>query len=106
MPKRVLIVDDLLATGGTILAGQLALLHGGACNLGGGHHHAFPDHGEGFCAINDVAVAVRALQAEGLIRSAMVVDTDVHHGNGTAAIFASAPAVNSWPSSPPASSAP
>lgn len=83
----------LLATGGTILAGHIALLNGGACNLGGGHHHAFPDHGEGFCAINDIAVAIRALQAEGRIRRAMVVDTDVHHGNGTAAIFASDPSV-------------
>ena len=57
-------------------------------NLGGGFHHAFPGHGEGFCMIHDVAVAVRRMQADGAIRSAMIVDTDVHQGNGTAAIFA------------------
>ena len=57
-------------------------------NLGGGFHHAFPGHGEGFCMIHDVAVAIRRMQADGAIRTAMVVDTDVHQGNGTAAIFA------------------
>ncbi|HEY2459341.1 MAG TPA: histone deacetylase [Candidatus Acidoferrum sp.] len=76
-----------LAAGGSILTGQLALRDGFAMNLGGGFHHAFPEHGEGFCAIHDVAVAIRRLQADGAIRKAMVVDTDVHHGNGTAAIF-------------------
>ena len=76
-----------LAAGGSILAGQLALRHGFGCNLGGGFHHAFANHGEGFCAIHDVAVAIRRLQADGAIRKAMVVDTDVHHGNGTAHIF-------------------
>jgi len=77
-----------LATGGTILAAQNAFRDGFGCNLGGGFHHAYPDHGEGFCAIHDVAVAIRRLQADGAIRKAIVVDTDVHHGNGTAAIFA------------------
>jgi acetoin utilization deacetylase AcuC-like enzyme len=76
-----------LAAGGSILAGQSALRDGFACNLGGGFHHAYPGHGEGFCAIHDVAVAIRRLQHDGAIRKAMVVDTDVHHGNGTAAIF-------------------
>ena len=76
-----------LAVGGSILAGQLALRDGFGCNLGGGFHHAHANHGEGFCAINDVAVAIRRLQADGGIRKAMVVDTDVHHGNGTAHIF-------------------
>jgi len=76
-----------LATGGSILAGQLALRDGFGCNLGGGFHHAYANHGEGFCAINDVAVAIRRLQADGAIRKAMVVDADVHHGNGTAHIF-------------------
>jgi len=76
-----------LAAGGSILAGQLALQDGFGCNLGGGFHHAYANHGEGFCAINDVAVAIRRLQADGVIRKAMVVDTDVHHGNGTAHIF-------------------
>jgi acetoin utilization deacetylase AcuC-like enzyme len=76
-----------LAAGGTILAGQCALRDGFACNLTGGFHHAHPNHGEGFCAIHDVAVAIRRLQADGAIKKAMVIDTDVHHGNGTAAIF-------------------
>lgn len=82
-----------LAAGGTILAAQAALSHGFGCNLGGGFHHAHPGHGEGFCAIHDVAVAIRRLQADGSIRKAMVIDTDVHHGNGTAAIFAKDPSV-------------
>ncbi len=77
-----------LAAGGTTLAARLALRDGVGINLGGGFHHAFPDHGEGFCAIHDVAVAIRRLQREGRIERAMVVDCDVHHGNGTAAIFA------------------
>jgi acetoin utilization deacetylase AcuC-like enzyme len=77
-----------LAAGGTMVAGESALRDGFACNLGGGFHHAYPGHGEGFCAIHDVAVAIRALQARKEINRAMVVDTDVHHGNGTAAIFA------------------
>ena len=77
-----------LAAGGTILAAQSALRDGFGANLGGGFHHAYPGHGEGFCAIHDVAVAIRRLQADKAVRRAMVVDTDVHHGNGTAAIFA------------------
>jgi len=77
-----------LAAGGSILAGLRALADGYAANLAGGLHHAFPGHGEGFCAIHDVAIAIRRLQSDGAIRKAMVVDTDVHHGNGTAAIFA------------------
>ncbi len=76
-----------LAAGGSILAGRLALADGFAANLGGGFHHAFREHGEGFCMINDVAVAVRRLQKDGAIRTAMIVDTDVHQGNGTAGIF-------------------
>lgn len=75
------------AAGGTILASRLALSHGVAVNIGGGFHHAFPDHGEGFCAINDIAVAIRVLQQEKQIERALVVDCDVHQGNGTAAIF-------------------
>ncbi len=76
-----------LAAGGTILAAQSALKDGFGSNLSGGFHHAYANHGEGFCAIHDVAVAVRRLQADGSIKKAMVVDTDVHHGNGTASIF-------------------
>jgi len=82
-----------LAAGGSILAAQCALRDGFGANLGGGFHHAYPDHGEGFCAIHDVAVTIRRLQADGAIRKAMVVDTDVHHGNGTAAIFRNDPSV-------------
>src|SRR6267378_7292026 len=76
-----------LAAGGTITAAESALQDGFGCNIGGGFHHAYPGHGEGFCAIHDVAVAIRTLQARKKITRAMVVDTDVHHGNGTAAIF-------------------
>src|SRR5258705_9000266 len=77
-----------LAAGGSILAADDALKHGVAINIGGGFHHAFPDHGEGFCMIHDVAVAIRRMQRDSKIRTAMTVDCDVHHGNGTAAIFA------------------
>ena len=77
-----------LAAGGSILAAQHALNDRVAFNIGGGFHHAFPDHGEGFCMIHDVAVAIRRLQRDDRIRTAMTVDCDVHHGNGTAAIFA------------------
>jgi acetoin utilization deacetylase AcuC-like enzyme len=76
-----------LAAGGSILAGRRALADGWAANIGGGFHHACPGHGEGFCVIHDVAIAIRRLQFEGAIKRAMVVDTDVHQGNGTAAIF-------------------
>jgi len=76
-----------LSAGGSILAGQSALRDGFGSNLSGGFHHAYPGHGEGFCAIHDVAVAIRKLQGDGAIKKAMVVDTDVHHGNGTAHIF-------------------
>jgi len=77
-----------LAAGGSILAANHALKDRVAVNIGGGFHHAFPDHGEGFCMIHDVAVAIRRLQRDDKIRTAMTVDCDVHHGNGTAAIFA------------------
>ena len=102
----------VLAAGGTTLAAHLALGQGVAYNVGGGFHHAFPDHGEGFCAINDIAVAIRKLQHEGKITRAMVVDCDNHHGNGTAAIFAGDPTVftlsihqyNNYPARKPPSS--
>jgi acetoin utilization deacetylase AcuC-like enzyme len=77
-----------LAAGGSILAADHALRDRVAFNIGGGFHHAFPDHGEGFCMIHDVAVAIRRMQRDDRIHSAMTVDCDVHHGNGTAAIFA------------------
>jgi acetoin utilization deacetylase AcuC-like enzyme len=77
-----------LAAGGSILAAQHALTDRVAFNIGGGFHHAFPDHGEGFCMIHDVAVAIRRMQRDDKIRTAMTIDCDVHQGNGTAAIFA------------------
>ena len=101
-----------LAAGGTMLAAQSALRDGFGANLSGGFHHAYPEHGEGFCAIHDVAVAIRKLQADGSIKKAIVVDTDVHHGNGTAAIFHNHPTVftlsihqeNTYPAHKPPSS--
>jgi acetoin utilization deacetylase AcuC-like enzyme len=76
-----------LCAGGSILAGRLALEDSVAINLGGGFHHAYPDHGEGFCVLHDVAIAIRRLQKDNVIQRAMTVDCDVHQGNGTAAIF-------------------
>ena len=101
-----------LAAGGSILAGQSALSDGFGSNLSGGFHHAYPGHGEGFCAIHDVAVAIRSLQADGAVKKAKIVDTDVHHGNGTAAIFRNDPRVftisihqeNNYPAHKPPSS--
>ena len=115
LPWSVELVDGFrLMVGGTILAARLATEIGTprpqrtpsksfsaspaisafsvACHIGGGLHHAFPNHGEGFCPFNDVAVAVRVLQSEGIARHA-IVDLDVHHGNGTAFIFESDPEV-------------
>ena len=77
-----------LAAGGSILAADFALNDRIAFNLGGGFHHAFPDHGEGFCMVHDVAVAIRRMQRDDKITRALTVDCDVHQGNGTAAIFA------------------
>ena len=77
-----------LNAGGSILAARHALNDGVAISLGGGFHHAFPDHGEGFCMIHDVAIAIRRMQRDGKIRTAMTVDCDVHQGNGSATIFA------------------
>src|SRR5260370_38321304 len=101
-----------LAAGGTILAGQSALRDGFGANLSGGFHHAYPGHGEGFCAIHDVAVGIRKLPADGAVKKAIVVDTDLHHGNGTAAIFRNDPTVftisihqeNNYPAHKPPSS--
>ncbi len=76
------------AVGGTIAAARHAVDYGIAMNLAGGTHHAFAAHGEGFCVFNDVAVAVRTLQADSVIRRAAIIDLDVHQGNGTHAIFA------------------
>lgn len=75
------------AVGGTVLTAQLALERGLACNTAGGSHHARHDAGAGFCVFNDVAVAIRVLQAQGRIATALVIDLDVHQGDGTAEIF-------------------
>jgi acetoin utilization deacetylase AcuC-like enzyme len=75
------------SVGGTIAACRAALEEGVAVNLGGGTHHAFRDHGQGYCWLNDIAIAARAMQAEGLVRKVLIIDCDVHQGNGTAAIL-------------------
>lgn len=82
-----------LAVGGTVLTARLALRHGLACHLAGGTHHAFGDAGSGFCIFNDVAIAARVLLAEGLVRRILVIDLDVHQGDGTASLFAQDPRV-------------
>jgi acetoin utilization deacetylase AcuC-like enzyme len=86
--SRDLVDAFWLAAGGSILAARQALADGVGISIGGGFHHAFPDHGEGFCMVHDVAVAIRRMQRDDKIRTAMTVDCDVHQGNGTAAIFA------------------
>ena len=78
---------------GTVAAAHAALEEGIACNLAGGTHHAFAGEGTGFCVFNDIAVAARALQREGLVDRAVIVDLDVHQGDGTASIFADDPSV-------------
>jgi acetoin utilization deacetylase AcuC-like enzyme len=109
--SRQMVEAFCLAAGGTLLAARCALKDGIGFNVGGGFHHAFPDHGEGFCALNDMAVAIRVLQRERVIRKALVVDCDVHQGNGTAVIFAGDPTVftisihqfNNYPATKPPS---
>jgi acetoin utilization deacetylase AcuC-like enzyme len=91
--SKQLVEASFLCAGGSILAAREALTRGVGINIGGGFHHAFPDHGEGFCVFNDIAIAIRALQHEGRIRRAAVIDLDVHQGNGTAAIFRDDPSV-------------
>ncbi len=82
-----------IAVGGTILTAKLALQYGLACNTAGGTHHAFPSYGSGFCIFNDLAIAARAMQAEGLAQKVLIVDLDVHQGDGTAFIFQEDPSV-------------
>ena len=76
-----------IAVGGTILAAKLALQYGCACNTAGGTHHAFPSYGSGFCIFNDLAIAARVLQHQQLVKKILIVDCDVHQGDGTACIF-------------------
>ena len=91
--SKSLVEASFLCAGGSIQAARLALERRIGMNLAGGFHHAFPDHGEGFCVFNDIAIAIRDLQHGKLIRRAAVIDVDVHQGNGTAAIFRDDPSV-------------
>lgn len=84
---------SLIACQGSIIASEIAIEEKKGIHIGGGWHHAFPDHGEGFCVFNDIAIAIRKLQKEKKIEKAMVIDCDLHHGNGTAFIFADDPNV-------------
>jgi acetoin utilization deacetylase AcuC-like enzyme len=85
--SEALVNRTCTAVGGTILTAQLALQHGLACNTAGGTHHAFPSYGSGFCIFNDLAIAARVLQEMGLVKNILIVDLDVHQGDGTAFIF-------------------
>lgn len=86
--SKKLVRSSILCVGGTILTCKIALEKGAGAHLGGGFHHAFPDHGEGFCVFNDVAIGARRLIKDGDIKRALIIDCDLHQGNGTAAIFA------------------
>jgi len=85
--SKELVKSSLLCCGGTILASQMALKKGVGIHLGGGFHHAFADHGEGFCVLNDIAIGIKRAMKDKLIKKALVIDCDLHQGNGTAAIF-------------------
>ncbi len=88
-----LVAREIVIAQGTVMAAQFALQHGVAMNIAGGTHHAFADRGEGFCLLNDIAIAARYLLRHQLARQVLVVDLDVHQGNGTAKLFADEPAV-------------
>ncbi|MEG3436342.1 histone deacetylase [Pannus brasiliensis CCIBt3594] len=85
--SEALVKRTRTAVGGTILTARLAIERGIACNTAGGTHHAFPDYGSGYCIFNDLAIASRVLQKEGLVRRVLILDLDVHQGDGTAWIF-------------------
>ena len=89
--SRALVRRGCAAVGGTLLTARLALEEGLACNIAGGSHHAFPGHGAGFCIFNDVAVATTLLRSEAAVKKVLVIDCDVHQGDGTAAFFQSEP---------------
>lgn len=91
--SKALVRRSFLASGGTLLAARRAFEEGIGANLAGGTHHAFPERGEGFCVLNDVAIAIRVLLRDRKIERACIVDCDVHQGNGTAAIFRDDPRV-------------
>ena len=88
-----LVKRALTAIGGTILTAELALKYGLACNTAGGTHHAFADYGSGFCIFNDLVIAARVLQDAGLVKKILIVDLDVHQGDGTAAVFQNDPCI-------------
>jgi acetoin utilization deacetylase AcuC-like enzyme len=88
-----LVQRTCIAVGGTLLTARLALEHGLACNTAGGTHHAFPSYGSGFCIFNDLAIAARVLLSEGVVQKILIVDLDVHQGDGTAFIFQDEPRV-------------
>ncbi len=91
--SKELVNAAFITCGGTITAGRRSLESKAAVHLGGGFHHAFPDHGEGFCVLNDIAVCIRVLEREGSIKKALIIDCDLHQGNGTAFIFKDDPSV-------------
>ena len=91
--SRSLLNASFICCGGTMTAAKKAMTQKAAIHLGGGFHHAFPEHGEGFCVLNDIAVSVRALKASGTVERALIVDCDLHQGNGTAFIFKDDPTV-------------
>ncbi len=91
--SEALVTRTCTAVGGTILTAKLALEYGFACNTAGGTHHAFPSYGSGFCIFNDLAIASRVLQQQGLVEKILIVDLDVHQGDGTAYIFQNDPTV-------------
>jgi acetoin utilization deacetylase AcuC-like enzyme len=99
--SKPLVEATLLGCGGTLEAARLCMRDGVACSIGGGFHHAHPAHGEGFCMLNDVAIALARLLHDGTVQRAMVVDLDVHHGNGTAAIFPPPDAQRASQATPP-----
>jgi acetoin utilization deacetylase AcuC-like enzyme len=82
-----------IAAGGSVLTAKLALQNGLACNTAGGTHHAFPNFGSGFCIFNDLAIAARVIQSQNLAQTLLIVDLDVHQGDGTAFIFQDDPSV-------------
>ncbi|MEO1523565.1 MAG: histone deacetylase, partial [Cyanobacteria bacterium J06633_2] len=88
-----LVERTCLAVSGTILTARLALQTGLACNTVGGTHHAFPSYGSGFCIFNDLAIAARVIQTLGLAKQVLILDLDVHQGDGTAVIFQNDPSV-------------
>jgi acetoin utilization deacetylase AcuC-like enzyme len=97
LPVNKAVVDRArLASGGTILAARLALAHGIACQTAGGSHHAHHDFGSGYCVFNDVAVAAAVMRAEGRVRRILIIDLDVHQGDGTAAIFRDVPEITTF----------